>query len=158
MACGCGIEDDCFVRKGFDLFEDFCEGHCFIDTGDLFVLACVRILWGGRTANARSCIIPPIPAAGPSPSSAWPINSCILPFGSISIALRLVKPSTSLASLPNFCEKASERLCAGSVEIRRTDRRTLASWMAREQEVVVFPTPPLPPTKIHRRVFWSRMD
>ena len=73
------------------------------------------------------------------------------------MALKFVKPFTSLASLPNFCENASERLCAGSVEMRRTDRRTLASWIAREHDVVVFPTPPLPPTNIQRRVFWSRM-
>lgn len=38
-----------------------------------------------------------------------------------------------------------------------TDLRTLASWMAREQDVVVLPTPPLPPTKIQRRVFWLTM-
>ena len=82
----------------------------------------------------------------------------MLPLGSISIALKFVKPLMRRASLPNFCEKASERLCAGSVEMRRTERRTLASCMAREQEVVVFPTPPLPPTKIQRRVFWSRID
>ena len=37
--------------------------------------------------------------------------------GSISIALRLVKPFTLVASLPNFCEKASERLWAGSVDL-----------------------------------------
>ena len=30
--------------------------------------------------------------------------------------------------------------------------------MAREHEVVVFPTPPFPPTKIHRSDFWSRID
>jgi hypothetical protein len=30
--------------------------------------------------------------------------------------------------------------------------------MAREQEVVVFPTPPFPPTKIQRRLRWSRSD
>jgi hypothetical protein len=30
--------------------------------------------------------------------------------------------------------------------------------MAREQEVVVFPTPPFPPTKIQRRLRWSRRD
>lgn len=30
--------------------------------------------------------------------------------------------------------------------------------MAREHDVVVFPTPPLPPTNIQRSVFWSRMD
>ena len=82
----------------------------------------------------------------------------MLPLGSISMALRLSKPLTSRASLPNFWLKASDRLCAGSVEMRRTDLRCFASWMAREQDVVVFPTPPLPPTKIHRSDFWSRMD
>lgn len=40
----------------------------------------------------------------------------------------------------------------------RTDLRTRASWIAREHDVVVFPTPPLPPTKIHRRVFCEIMD
>lgn len=74
------------------------------------------------------------------------------------MALKFVKPSINLASLPNFCENASDRLCAGSVEMRRTERRTFASWIAREQDVVVFPTPPLPPTKIQRRDLWSRMD
>ena len=44
------------------------------------------------------------------------IISCKLPFGSISIAKRLSKPFTFVASLPNFCEKASERLWAGSVD------------------------------------------
>src|SRR5690606_29222865 len=57
-----------------------------------------------------------------------------------------------------FWLNASDRLCAGSVLIRRTDSRALASWMAREQDVVVLPTPPLPPTKIQRRDFWSMMD
>ena len=38
-----------------------------------------------------------------------------------------------------------------------TDLRTRASWMASEHEVVVFPTPPFPPTKIQRRVFWEMM-
>lgn len=36
--------------------------------------------------------------------------SCIEALGSISIALRFVKPFTRVASLPNFWEKASERL------------------------------------------------
>lgn len=114
------------------------------------------------TAKARSCIIPPIPpsaSAAPAPSSPWPaIRSCMLPLGSISMALRFSKPSIRRASLPNFWLKASDRLCAGSVEMSRTLRRTLASWMASEHEVVVLPTPPLPPTKIQRRVRWSRID
>lgn len=82
----------------------------------------------------------------------------MLPLGSISMALRFSKPSTKRASLPNFWLKASLRLCAGSVEMSRTERRTRASCMAREHEVVVLPTPPLPPTKIQRRERWSRSD
>ena len=42
--------------------------------------------------------------------------------------------------------------------MRRTDSRCLASWMAREQEVVVLPTPPLPPTKIHLRLSSRRRE
>lgn len=82
----------------------------------------------------------------------------MLPLGSISMALRLVKPSIRRASLPNFWLKASLRLCAGSVEMSSTERRTRASWMARLHDVVVFPTPPLPPTNIHRSDRWSRID
>jgi hypothetical protein len=39
---------------------------------------------------------------------------------SISIAHRLVKPSMGVGSRPIFWQKASLRLCAGSVETRRT--------------------------------------
>lgn len=35
VAGGGGVEDDYFVGEGFDLFEDFGEGHCFVDTRDL---------------------------------------------------------------------------------------------------------------------------
>jgi len=55
------------------------------------------------------------------------------------MAERLVNPLTRVASLLNFCPKASDKLWAGSVEIKSTLGRTLASWIAREQEVVVFP-------------------
>jgi hypothetical protein len=72
------------------------------------------------------------------------------------MALRLSKPLMRRASLPNFWLKASDRLWAGSVLMSRTERRTLASWMAREHDVVVLPTPPLPPTKIQRSERWSR--
>lgn len=75
--------------------------------------------------------MPPIP---PSPSAEFAdqlrrqagilhvqpsTRSFIDAVGSISIAERFVKPLTRVASLPNFWEKASERLCAGSVELRR---------------------------------------
>jgi hypothetical protein len=51
----------------------------------------------------------------------------MLPLGSISIALKLSKPLTSRASLPNFWLNASDKLWAGSVEMRRTDLRCFAS-------------------------------
>ena len=38
--------------------------------------------------------------------------------------------------------------------MRRTDSRTLASWTAREHDVVVLPTPPFPPQKIHLSDFY----
>ena len=62
---------------------------------------------------------------------------------------------TSEGVLLNFCRKASLRLCAGSVEMIRTLSRTPASCVAKLQEQVVLPTPPLPPTKIHLSVSWS---
>ena len=74
------------------------------------------------------------------------------------MALRLSIPFTLVASFPNFWSKASLRLCAGSVDISNTLSRCLASWIAREHDVVVLPTPPLPPTNIQRRDFWSRID
>lgn len=49
------------------------------------------------------------------------------------MANRLLKPSTLVGDLVNLCPKASEILCAGSVDKRRTDSRTLASWMAKLQ-------------------------
>ena len=123
---------------------------------DVFCL----LRWFSLTAKAKSCIIPPMPPISPPASpSPWPaIKSWMLPLGSISMALRLSNPSTSRASLPNFWLKASLRLWAGSVEMSSTERRTLASWMARLHDVVVLPTPPLPPTKIHRSDRWSRID
>ncbi len=70
---------------------------------------------GHSTAKARSCIMPPMPPRPPPAASAasspWPASrSCMLPLGSISMALRLSKPSTRRASLPNFWLKASDRL------------------------------------------------
>lgn len=186
VAGGGRVEDDGFVGERLDLLEDFGKGHGLVDAGDLqrerwsvrlreraLLAEKGRKEWQkereerekkserGHTANARSCIMPPMPPPMEltSSCSAWPASrSCMLPLGSISMALRLSKPLTRRASLPNFCEKASERLWAGSVEMSRTERRTLASWMASEHDVVVLPTPPLPPTKIQRRERWSSSD
>jgi hypothetical protein len=57
----------------------------------------------------------------------------------------------------NFWSNASERLWAGSVEMIRTFFLTWERRMERQEEVVVFPTPPLPPTKIHFSSCCSRM-
>lgn len=45
VACGSSIENDGFVGEGFDLFEDFGEGHCFIDTRDLRGSLVFRMLY-----------------------------------------------------------------------------------------------------------------
>lgn len=71
------------------------------------------------------------------------------------MALRFVNPSTRVGTEVNFCRKASDRLCAGSVEMSSTLSRTWARRTARLQAVVVLPTPPLPPTKTHLRDCWS---
>jgi len=43
VACGRGVEDDDFKVEGFDVFEDFGEGHGFVDTRDLEAgRGCVR--------------------------------------------------------------------------------------------------------------------
>lgn len=90
------------------------------------------------------------------------------------MAKRLSYPLTLVGFLVNFWLKASDMLWAGSVLSRRTDWRTfdnneaklelnsvekesLVWWTIeyRSNLHVVFPTPPLPPTKIHFRVFLS---
>lgn len=44
-----------------------------------------------------------------------------------TIANKLLKPSTLVGALVNCCPKASDMLCAGSVDNRSTDSRTLAN-------------------------------
>ncbi|KAG5519067.1 hypothetical protein PMAC_002153 [Pneumocystis sp. 'macacae'] len=106
--------------------------------------------------NAMSCIIPDTGFASPS---AAPLSlSTTLPHHTLlnhlldrrcRVDFLFSNPSTLHASFPNFCPNASDRLCAGSVEISRTDSRTRDSWIASEHDVVVFPTPPLPPVPQH---------
>jgi hypothetical protein len=55
------------------------------------------------------------------------------------MAYKFVNPSTNVASLLNFCPKASLRLCAGSVDISKTESLTLLNCTASEHEVVVLP-------------------
>ncbi len=74
-----------------------------------------------------------------------------------TMANKLSNPLTSVAVLPNFWPNASLRLCAGSVEISSTLRRCAASCTESEHDVVVLPTPPLPPQKIQRNDCCSTM-
>lgn len=73
------------------------------------------------------------------------------------MAYKLVKPLTKVGVLVNRCWKASLRLWAGSVDMMRTEARTLARRIDNIELQVVLPTPPLPPTKTHFRLSWSRM-
>ena len=59
-----------------------------------------------------------------------------------TIANRFLNPLTKVGCLLNFWAKASLRLCAGSVEIIKTDSLTLDSKVAMQHEFVVLPTPP----------------
>lgn len=49
------------------------------------------------------------------------------------MANKLLKPSTLVGALVNRCPKASDMLCAGSVDSKSTDSRTLANWIAKLQ-------------------------
>ena len=84
-----------------------------------------------------------------SPSKYSSGNSLKPALGSTSMAYKFLNPFTNIGTLLNFWSKASEILWAGSVEIIKTVSRIFANCVATEQEHVVFPTPPLPPTKIH---------
>ena len=143
-------------HKNF-LLHDLCETHGFVNARYCksqilhhWTHHTVRISWWHnqrRTDNEEGSV-------------HCSTISCIALVGSISIAYRLSNPFTFVASLENFWPKASDKLWAGSVDYRdiiqwliprlsflvesrtinRTDSRTLASWMAREQDVVVFPS------------------
>lgn len=65
-------------------------------------------------------------------------------------------PLTGVGSLVTFWSKQSLKLCAGSVDMISV-LRYLESIVARLLLVVVFPTPPFPPTKIQCSVFCCRM-
>ena len=85
-------------------------------------------------------------------------------FGSISyvpffhtIACKFGIPWMGVGSLVTFWSKQSLKLWAGSVEMMRVFLPPSANRVAKLLLVVVFPTPPLPPTKIHLKDFCSRM-
>jgi hypothetical protein len=67
------------------------------------------------------------------------LRSMIITQAHNTIAYKFVNPSTNVASLLNFCPKASLRLCAGSVDISNTESLTLLNCTASEHEVVVLP-------------------
>jgi hypothetical protein len=96
---------------------------------------------------------PPPPPAPPSAAaasaSASAVPSSMAAAASISMQYRLAKPCTSVGLRENFWLKASDRLCAGSVDTISTLRRADASATPSEQDDVVLPTPPLPPTNTH---------
>ena len=74
-----------------------------------------------------------------------------------TIAKRLSIPLTGFASLEIFWSKQSLRLWAGSVEMINVFFPFPANVVAKLLLVVVFPTPPLPPTNIHLRVSCYKM-
>lgn len=56
-----------------------------------------------------------------------------------TIANKLLKPLTKVGTLVNLSPKASDILCAGSVDKRSTDSRTRDNWIAKLQlEYITF--------------------
>lgn len=85
--------------------------------GSPFRLTDARLVCIAHHSLAPPSLLPSSPSLTlPSLDSQASIISCKLPFGSISIANRFSNPFTFVASFPNFWEKASDRLCAGSVD------------------------------------------
>ena len=74
-----------------------------------------------------SCTVASGPTPGLSPCQLCESALAVALKGGRTIAKRLVKPFTGVGALVNFWLNASERLCAGSVEMSRTDGRTCAS-------------------------------
>ncbi len=72
--------------------------------------------------------------------------------GSISSPYKPGTPSTSTGTGPNSTSKESEVEWAGSLETRSTLRPASANQTAVADDVVVFPTPPLPPNKRSRAI------
>lgn len=66
-------------------------------------------------------------------------------------------PWMGVGFLVTFWSKQSLRLWAGSVEMMRVLRPRVAMAVARLLLVVVFPTPPFPPTKIQCSELCSTM-
>src|SRR5437764_1978174 len=157
MTCGRGIEDDDAVFHGIDLFHDFGKVHCFIDTRDR---KC-QILHHSTHGIVR-CVIYSYHSFGENYFAQsflewrmwdrfpWPTS-----YRTHSPYERPSRTSDQMhlkdCALISATAKTWE--IPGSVLMRRTDSRTLESWTASEQDVVVLPTPPLPPQNIHFRDF-----
>ena len=103
--------------------------------------------------------MPPSPPESSDAPSSSPIaaSSSTSTEASISMQNKFETPATATGSRPNFWPNASLKLCAGSVLTTSafaplpSSSRRLAIRSARQHEVVVLPTPPFPPTKIHLR-------
>jgi hypothetical protein len=118
------------LHPSINSLHDFCKPHRFVHTGNgkrkiLHHRSHPSALIGWNfsyMAHPVECDI------------QLSIISCKLPLGSISIANRLSNPFTLVASLPNFCENASDRLCAGSVDCGRQLTSALRPILAHNEE------------------------
>ena len=63
------------------------------------------------------------------------------------------KPFIIVGCFPIFWLNASDKLWAGSVDIINTFLPCFDNKIDNDAEIVVLPTPPLPPTNIHFSVF-----
>ena len=72
--------------------------------------------------------------------------------GSISRPHRPSTPSIGVTLLPILTPRESEVECAGSLETNKTRKPESASQTAVADEVVVLPTPPLPPNNNNRAI------
>ena len=79
----------------------------------------------------------------------------ILDSGSISKPKSPGTPSTGVGFESNLTSRESEVECAGSLDTRSTRRPASANHTAVAAEVVVLPTPPLPPNKSSRAMRWA---
>lgn len=114
---GC-VEDDGFVREGFNLFEDFGEGYGFVDIGDLdgmlvwlfmmkfFLVVCI--------VKVKFCIILFILFLSVFKFFCFffcLVNRfCMFLFGLIFMVFRLLNLFISFVFLLNFWEKVLLRL------------------------------------------------
>lgn len=89
-----------------------------------------------------------VPPANSKPTSLAMLAHAFISFSScawgfISMTYRFNAPSTKVGWLVKFTKKASDKECAGSVEINNTFPFVFeANWIEKAELIVVFPTPP----------------